>query len=84
MTISELTEPSRTRNELDAITHRLSEQDSHKMTQIEQELECKFEELLKEIRTNRDSNLSNGEDVAENNRPSISNSQNKSLRRKYA
>ena len=54
------------------------------MTQIEQQLNSKFEEILKEIRTNRESNLINDEEDAENKRPSTSNSENKHLRRKHA
>ena len=76
---SDVTEPSQTSYEIEAITQRFSEQNSHKMTQIEQYLNSKFEEILKEIRTNRDSNLANGEEDAENNRLNTSNSENKSL-----
>ena len=54
------------------------------MTQIEQQLKRKFEEILKEIRTNRESNLVNDEEDAANNRPSTSNSKNKHLRRNHA
>ena len=61
---SDLTEPSQTSNEIEASPQRTSEQNSHKMTQNEQQLKCMFEKLLKEIRTNRDSTLANGEDVA--------------------
>ena len=50
---SELTEPSQISNEMKAITQRLSEQNNHKMKQIEQQLNSKFEEILKEIRTKR-------------------------------
>ena len=46
---SELTEPSKISNELEAITQRLSEQNNHKMTQIEQQLKSKLEEILKKI-----------------------------------
>ena len=81
---SELTEPSQISNELEAITQRLSAQNSNKMTQIEQQLNSNFKEILKEIRTNRDSSLANYETDAENNRPSTSNSENKFLRRKQA
>ena len=81
---SELTEPSQISNEIEAITQRLSEKNSHKLTQIEQQLNSKFEEILKEIRTNRDSNLANDEEDAEDNRPSSSYSENTSLRRKHA
>ena len=54
------------------------------MTQIEQQLMSKFDEILKEIRTNRESNLANDEEDAEGNGPSTSNSENKHLRRKHA
>ena len=50
---SELTEPSQISNEIKAITQRLSEQNNHTMTQIEQQLNSKFEEILKGIRTNK-------------------------------
>ena len=85
LTGSELTETSQVSNEIKAITQRLSEPNSQKMTQIEQQLNSKFEEILKEISTNRGSNLANGEEDAENNRHTTSNSKkNKSLRRKHA
>ena len=45
------------------------------MTQIEQQLNCKFEEILKETRTNRESTLVNDEEDAANNRPGTSNSE---------
>ena len=54
------------------------------MTQIEQQLNCKFEKILKETRTNRESTLVNDEEDAENNRPGTSNSEKKHLRRKHA
>ena len=54
------------------------------MTQIEHQLNSEFEEILKEIRTNRESTLINDEEDAENNRPSTSNSENKHIRRKHA
>ena len=62
----------------------MSEQNSNKMTQIELQLISKFEEILEEIRTNRESNLVNDEEDAEYNRPSTSNSENKHRRRKHA
>ena len=40
----------------------VSEQNNHKMTQIEQQLNSKFKEILKGIRTNRESNLANDEE----------------------
>ena len=48
---SELTDSSQISNVIEAITQRLSERNSHKMTQIEQHLNSKFEEIFKEIRT---------------------------------
>ena len=54
------------------------------MTQIEQQLDSKFEEILKEKRTNRESCLVDNEEDAENNRPVTSNSENEHLRRKHA
>ena len=53
------------------------------LTQIEQQLISKFEEILKGIRTNRESNSINDEEDADNNRPSSSNSENKLLRRRH-
>ena len=81
---SELTEPSQISNEIEVITQRLSEQNKHKMSQIEQQLNSKFEEILKEIRTNKENNVADGDEGAENNRPSTSNSENGHLRRKHA
>ena len=63
--VSELTEPSQISNEIEAITQRLSEQKNFKMTPIEQQLNSKFEEILKEIRTNKESNLVDDEDDVE-------------------
>ena len=81
---SELTEPSQISNEIEAITQRLSEQNNHKMSQIKQQLNSKFEEILKEIRTNKENNATDGDEDVENNRPSTSNSENRHLRRKHA
>ena len=81
---SELTEPSQISNEIEVISQRLFEQNSKKMTQIEQQLNSKFEEILREIRTNRESNLANDEEDAENNRPGPSNSKNRNLRNNHA
>ena len=81
---SKLTEPSQIRNEIKAISQRLSEQNNQKITQIEQQLSSKFEEIIKEIRTNRESDLANDEEDAEDNRPSTSNPENRHLRRKHA
>ena len=79
-----MTNPSQISNEIEAITQRLSEQNNHKMTQIEQQLNSKFEEILKEIRTNKDNNLVDDEEDAEDNRPSTSNPENRYLRKKHA
>ena len=56
---SELTERSQISNEIEAITQRLSEQNSHKVTQIKQQLNSNSEEILEDVRTIRDSNLAN-------------------------
>ena len=58
----------------------MSEQNDHKMTQIERQLNSKFEE----IKTNKGSNSVDDEEDAEEDRPSTSNSGNKHLRRKHA
>ena len=54
------------------------------MTQIEQQLNSKFEEKLKEIRTNKENILIDDEEDAEDNRPSTSNPENRYLRKKDA
>ena len=81
---SELTEPSQISNEIEVISLRLSEQNDHKMTQIEQQLNSRFEEILKEIKTNKKNDLVDVEKDAEDDRPGTSNSGNKHLRRKHA
>ena len=53
---SELTEPSQISHEIPAIAQRLSDRNNNNITQIEQQLNNKFEVILKEIRTNRESN----------------------------
>ena len=62
----------------------MSEQNNHKMTPIQQQLNSKFEDIPKEIRTTRKSTLADDEEDAEDNRPSTSNLENKHLRRKHA
>ena len=62
----------------------MSEQNNTKVTQIEQQLITKIEEILKEIRTNRDRNLVNDEEDGVYNRPTTSNPENKLLRSKHA
>ena len=54
------------------------------MTQIEQQLNSRFEEILKEIRTNKKSDLVDVEEDAEDDRPGTSNSGNKHFSRKHA
>ena len=50
---SELTELSQVSNEIEIISQRLTEQINTKMSQIEKHLNSKFEEILKEIRANK-------------------------------
>ena len=80
----ELTEPSQISNEIEVISQRLTEQDNDKMSQIEEQLNNKFEEILKEIRTNKNHIVITDEEDAENNRPGPSNYRNKGLRNKHA
>ena len=51
------------------------------MTQIEEQINSKFEEILKEIRVNRNSYIRSD---TENKRPGPSNLENRTLRKKYA
>ena len=81
---SELTEPSQISNEIKIISQRLSEQNSNKMTQIEHQLNSKFEEILKEIRANKNCNTTTDEEDVESRQPGPSNSKPKSLRSKHA
>ena len=80
---SELTEPSQISNAIEVISQRLTEQNNTKMTQIEEQLNNKFEEILNEIRTNRNYTITD-EEGAENSQPGPSNSKNRSLRNKHA
>ena len=64
------------------ISQRLTEQNDAKMTQIEEQLNNKFEEILKEIRVDRNSYILSDEEDAENNRPGPSNLENITLRKK--
>ena len=43
---NEITEPSQISNEIEMISQRLAEQNNSKMTQIEEQLNNKFEEIL--------------------------------------
>ena len=81
---SELTEPSQISNEIEVISQRLAEQNNGKMSQIEEQLNNKFEEILKEIRTNKTHIVTTDEEDAENNQPGPSNYRDKGLRNKHA
>ena len=81
---SELTEPSQISNEIEVISQRLTEQNNDKMSLIEEQLNNKFEEILKEIRTNKNHIVMTDEEDAENNQPGPSNYRNKGLRNKHA
>ena len=81
---SEITEPSQISNEIEVISQRLAEQNNSKMTQIEEQLNNKFEEILKEIRKNRNYNTTTDEEDVERSQPGPSNSKNRSLRNKHA
>ena len=81
---SELTEPSQISNEIEVISQRLTEQNNDKMSQIEEQLNNKFEEILKEVRTNKNHIAITDEEDAENNQPGPSNYRNKGLRNKHA
>ena len=76
---SEVTEPSEVCNEIEVISQRLAEQNNTEITQIEEQLKSKFEEILEEIRANRNNNLTADEDDAENNKPGPSYSENELL-----
>ena len=54
---SELTEPSQISKEIDDISSRLTEQNNPRMSQIQEQLNSKFEDIRKAIRTNRNYNL---------------------------
>ena len=71
-------------NQGNATLVKISEQNNHKKIQIEQQLNSKFEEILKGIRTNRESNLANDEEDAEDSRAITSNPEKRHLRRKHA
>ena len=50
---SEITDPSQISNEIEVISQRLAEQNKTKMTQMEEQLNNKFEMLPAEFRVNR-------------------------------
>ena len=81
---SEITEPSQIGKEIDVISQRLAEQNNTKMTQNDEQLNSKFEEILNENRVNRNNYIVSDDDNAENNRPSPSNLENRTLRKKHA
>ena len=70
---SEITQPSQISNEIEVISQKLAEQNNTKITQIVEQLNSKFEEILKEFRLNRSSSITDEQD-AENNRPGPYNS----------
>ena len=81
---SEVTEPSQVSNEIEIITQRLYEQNNNKMTQIEHQVNSKFEEILKEIRTNKNYNVTSDEEDVEGRQSGPYNSKTKGLRSKHA
>ena len=66
------------------ISQRLADQNNSKMSQIEEQLNNKFEETLKEIRTNRNYNITTDEEDVERSQPGPSNPKNRSLSNKHA
>ena len=76
---SELTEPSQISNEIEVISQRLAEQSNTKMSQIEKQLNSKFEKILKEIRV-----IKNCDTDDENCDPGSSSLGNKHLKKKHA
>ena len=54
------------------------------MTQIEHQLNIKFEEIPKEIRTNKNYNVTTDEEDVESRQPGSSNATTKGLRNKHA
>ena len=81
--ISEITKPSRISIETEIIPQRLAERNNTKMTQIEEQINSKFEKILEEIRVNRSSCTVSDEEDADNNRPGPSYSENRTLRKKH-
>ena len=63
---SELTEPSQVSNEIEVNSQRLVEQTDANISQIEQHLNSTFEQLLIEIRTNKNCEVTNRENDGEN------------------
>ena len=80
---SELTEPSQISNEIEMFTQGLSEQNNKKMTQIEHQLNSKFEEFLEKIRTNKNYNITTDEEDVESRQPGPSNLKTKDRRGKH-
>ena len=81
---SELTEPSQISDEIEKITQGLFEQNKNKMTQIEHQLNSKFDEIPKEIRENKNYNVTTDEEDVESRQPGTSNPKTKGLRSKLA
>ena len=82
ISLIEQTELSQISNYIEAKSQRLSEQNNNKLTQIEQYLNNKFKEILKESRK-KDNDLVNDEEDAEKNKPSTSKPDSKLLRRNH-
>ena len=77
---SELTEPSQVSNEIEIISQRLTEQNNTKMSHIEKHPNSKFEEILKEIRANKNCDREKDD---ENCDPGPSNLRNEHLKKKH-
>ena len=76
---SKLTEPPQVSNEIEDISQRLTEQKNTKMSQIEEHLNSKFEETLKEIGANKNREREKDD---ENCDPGPSNLRNEHLKKK--
>ena len=76
----ELPEPSQNSKEIEINTQSLSEQNNQTMTQIELPLNSKFEEIPKEIRPNKNHNVTTDEEDVESRQSGPSSSKSKGLR----
>ena len=72
--VSELAEPSQTRNEMEGFSQRLAERKSTEMSQIEEQLNSKFGEKPKEITANKFCDVTNREKDDGNRSPGPSSS----------
>ena len=80
----ELTALSQVSNEIEVIPKIFAAQNNTKMTQIEEQLNSKIGEILKEIRVKRNSHIRSDEEDAEDNKPGPSKFENRTLRKKHA